>query len=92
VPLGPGIDGAGYELEPPFSPPGSGERTEGRFQSDLVSFGSNGIEIRFAEGAWMSPGPVSLWSRLTVPVIAGEEPTGPQRAATTADFSNGVSA
>ena len=47
---------------------------------------------RFAEGGWDVPGPVGVWIRLAVPVVAGEEPSGVQRVAAAADFSNGVSA
>ena len=42
-------------------------------------------------GSWAQPGPVELWVRLKVPVVAGEEPSGLQRVAAAADFGNGVS-
>ena len=32
-----------------------------------------------------------MWTRLTVPVVAGEEPSPLQRTAAAADFGNGVS-
>ncbi|MEO6123828.1 MAG: thioesterase family protein [Ilumatobacteraceae bacterium] len=82
----------GHNLEPPFSAPGSGDITKPIFGSDIVAYHRNGVEMRFAAGSWISRGPVSLWCRLKVPLLAGEQPTGAQRAAATADFSNGVSA
>jgi Thioesterase-like superfamily len=49
------------------------------------------VELRFVEGSWDAPGPVTMWSRLRVPVVAGETPTPLQRTAAAADFGNGVS-
>jgi Thioesterase-like superfamily len=49
------------------------------------------VELRFIEGSWDVRGPVRMWTRLTVPVVAGEEPTPLQRTAAAADFGNGVS-
>jgi hypothetical protein len=58
---------------------------------ERVSFATRACEHRFAAGGWAEPGPVAVWIRLTVPVVPGEEPTGPQRTAAAADFGNGVS-
>jgi hypothetical protein len=49
------------------------------------------VEWRFVEGQFEKPGPATVWSRLRVPVVAGEEPTGLQRAAAVADCGNGLS-
>jgi Thioesterase-like superfamily len=49
------------------------------------------VDLRFVSGAWDELGPVTMWTRLTVPVVAGEEPSPFQRAAAAADFGNGVS-
>jgi hypothetical protein len=57
-----------------------------------VSFATHACEHRFAAGRFEDPGPVDVWIRITVPVVAGEEPTGAQRACAAADFGNGVSA
>jgi hypothetical protein len=59
---------------------------------DHVAFHKDACEHRFTEGAWDQPGPVGVWIRLLVDVVAGETPTGAQRAAAAADFGNGVSA
>ena len=49
------------------------------------------VDLRFVHGGWDELGPVTMWTRLTVPVVAGEEPTPMQRTAAAADFGNGVS-
>ena len=48
--------------------------------------------MRFAAGGWDEPGPATVWTRLRVPVVAGEEPSRPQRVLAVADSANGVSA
>lgn len=49
------------------------------------------VEARFAEGDWFEPGPTAAWMRLTVPLVAGEEPTALQRVMAVSDFGNGLS-
>lgn len=49
------------------------------------------VELRFIEGGWDVPGPVRVWTRLKVPVVAREPVTPLQRVAAAADFGNGVS-
>ena len=49
------------------------------------------IEFRFAEGDFLKPGPATVWFRLVMPVVEGEEPTPLQRVAACSDFGNGVS-
>jgi hypothetical protein len=56
------------------------------------SFPDDACELRFARGHYRDPGPAVTWIRLTVPVVAGETPSGLQRALAAADFGNGVSA
>ena len=59
----------------------------------LEGFGyGHAVELRFAAGGWGEPGPATVWTRLRVPVVAGEEPTGLQRVLAVADSGNGVSA
>jgi hypothetical protein len=59
----------------------------------LDGFGyGQAVELRFAAGAWQEAGPATVWTRLRVPVVAGEEPTGLQRVLAVADSANGVSA
>ena len=40
---------------------------------------------------WNEPGPVTMWGRLRVPLVAGEEPSPLQRTAALSDMGNGVS-
>jgi acyl-Coa thioesterase superfamily protein/acyl-CoA thioesterase superfamily protein len=54
-------------------------------------FHSTGMEVRIVAGQPGRPGPKRAWFRLARPVVAGEEPSGLQRAAAAADFSNGLS-
>jgi hypothetical protein len=55
-------------------------------------FGGDGIEVRFAKGAFKDPGPATAWFRLKVPVVDGEPVSQLQRAMAAADFGNGISA
>jgi hypothetical protein len=50
------------------------------------------VELRFAAGGWEQPGPATAWTRLAVPVVDGEAPTGLQRVLAVADSGNGISA
>jgi hypothetical protein len=49
------------------------------------------VEFRFVEGDFAAPGPATVWFRLTMPVVAGEEPSPVQRVAAFSDFGNGIS-
>ncbi|MGH9114577.1 MAG: thioesterase family protein [Acidimicrobiales bacterium] len=49
------------------------------------------VDLRFVKGSWEEPGPVTMWSRLLVPVVDGEKVSPLQRTAAAADFGNGVS-
>lgn len=50
----------------------------------------NANEIRMVAGTFLAAGPGSAWIRLTVPLVAGEEPTPSQRVAAAADFASGI--
>jgi Thioesterase-like superfamily len=59
----------------------------------LDDFGyGHAVELRFASGGWGQRRPATVWTRLRVPLVAGEEPTGVQRVLAVADSGNGVSA
>lgn len=49
------------------------------------------VDLRFIEGSWDDAGPVTMWTRLRVPVVEGRRPSALQRTAGAADFGNGVS-
>jgi hypothetical protein len=56
-----------------------------------ANYGSLGVELRLAAGTVTESGPASVWVRLRLPVVTGEEPSPLMRAAAAADFANGVS-
>ena len=56
------------------------------------AFHSEGVAMRYVDGAFERPGPATVWIRLQVPVVMGEEPSPWQRVAAAADFGNGVGA
>ena len=74
---------------PPPPEAGAIGRSE-RQAADGLAFHASATEHRFTHGTW-EPGPVMDWIRLTVPVVAGEEPSGWQRLMAAADFGNGIS-
>jgi hypothetical protein len=49
------------------------------------------VDLRFVKGSWDELGPATVWGRLVVPVVAGEEPSSMQQLAAIADFGNGIS-
>jgi hypothetical protein len=49
------------------------------------------VEFRFVSGAFGEPGPARVWTRVRVPVVAGEEPSPLQRLMAVADAGNGLS-
>jgi hypothetical protein len=56
------------------------------------SFGyANAVEWRWASGGWTRRGPATVWTRMRVPVVAGEEPSPRQRVMVVADSGNGAS-
>jgi hypothetical protein len=59
----------------------------------LDGFGyGHAVELRFSAGGWWQQRPATVWTRMRVPLVAGEEPTGVQRVLAVADSANGVSA
>lgn len=78
------------EDEAPVPPWGAEPRPS--TSGEVRSFHSEGVEMRYVAGAFERPGPATVWIRLRVPVVEGEEPTPWQRTAAAADFGNGVGA
>lgn len=73
---------------PPAPPP---EQVEVREPNVVRTAFAEAMELRFVKGGWDEAGPVTMWTRLRVPVVEGR-PTSPlQRTAAAADFGNGVS-
>jgi hypothetical protein len=52
---------------------------------------ADAMELRFVKGGWDDVGPVTMWTRLVVPVVEGRSTSPLQRTAAAADFGNGVS-
>jgi hypothetical protein len=50
------------------------------------------MEWKAVAGAFLEPGPATVWMRMRHPLLAGEEPTPLQRALIAADVGNGISA
>lgn len=50
------------------------------------------MEYRFVSGAFMEPGPATVWMRMGVPLLPDEPPSPLQRVLVAADSGNGVSA
>jgi hypothetical protein len=84
------VRGPLLEPDPAPAPPESG-RTMAPAVDEYVAFHRDGIELRFVDGSWQDPGPVTVWGRLAVPVVAGEEPSVLQRTLALSDMGNGVS-
>jgi hypothetical protein len=74
----------------PFGGPEDAPRGRPTWSLDHVAFHRDGVEHRFVAGTWDGPGPVTVWTRLLVPLLAHETPTPLQRVAAAADFANGI--
>jgi hypothetical protein len=77
----------------PGPPPGPESGEPGQFFHTGYDVGYHtAMEYRFTEGAFMEQGPATVWMRMAVPLLPGEEPTPLQRVLAAADSGNGVSA
>jgi hypothetical protein len=83
------IDVPTQPAQPPSPPLPAGQA--GPASETLRTAFAAAFDLRFVKGEWEQPGPATLWSRLLVPVVSGEEPSPMQRVAAAADFGNGVS-
>ena len=70
--------------------PGAGQKLPEPVQG-YTAFHTDGAELRFVAGEFGRRGPATVWVRLAVPVVPGEEPSPLSRVAGAADFGNGVS-
>jgi hypothetical protein len=80
-------NGTGAAVPVPALPDGTSEIHTDVLRQGYVS----SVEWRFVTGHIDRPGPAQVWSRLRVPVVAGEAPSGLQRAVAVADSGNGLS-
>jgi hypothetical protein len=90
---GGGVRATGAPTVPDEPPPPPRPADAAPPPAGLDGFGyGEAVELRFAAGGWGERGPATVWTRLRVPVVSGEEPTGLQRVLAVADSGNGVSA
>jgi hypothetical protein len=83
-------DGLGVPEPPPPFPPPNGLPSRPRFWTEPVAYHA-ALEWRFQAGSFDTPGPATVWTRLRVALVDGEEPTPLQRLLVMADASSGVS-
>ncbi len=77
----------------PEAPPGPERGEPGEFFHTGYDVGyHSAMEYRFTSGAFMETGPATVWMRMAVPLLPGEQPTPLQRVLAAADSGNGVSA
>ena len=82
------LDEAGGEPPPG---PDAGEESEFFPTGEPVGY-HTAMEYRFISGGFLEAGPATVWMRMRVPLVEGEEPTPLQRVLVAADSGNGVSA
>ncbi len=76
----------------PEPPPGPEDGEPGEFFQTGYDVGYHtAMEYRFVKGAFMEPGPATVWMRARVPLVQDEELTPLQRVLVAADSGNGVS-
>ena len=81
---------AGLDADPP-APPEELPQAPSFPWSDDVGY-HVAMEWRFASGAFLTPGPATVWMRMRHPLIAGEAVSPLTRVMIAADSGNGVSA
>jgi hypothetical protein len=52
---------------------------------------AHAVEWRWAVGGWDERGPATVWTRMKIPIVDGEEPSPRQRVMVVADSGNGAS-
>lgn len=74
-------------------PPPRGDRIDEQLPFDRPDVRAifDAVDVRLVEGTTARPGPAAAWFQVLVPLVAGEAPSGAQRAAIVADFGNGIS-
>jgi hypothetical protein len=83
-------DGPRTPAEPAEQPPPLPD-TAAPMPAQLESGYLNAVEWRPVRGSFLESGPAAAWTRLRVPVVEGEQPSGLQRVQAVADSGNGIS-
>jgi hypothetical protein len=78
------------EIAPP-PPPERGSEVE-FFPTGAEHGYHTAMELSFAAGSFLEPGPATAWLRMRQPLVAGTEPTPLERVLVAADVGNGISA
>jgi hypothetical protein len=76
--------------DPPPPLPATGEIALPKFWTEAVAYHA-ALEWRFVHGVFDEPGPAATWTRLRVPLVAGEEATPLERLLVMADAASGIS-
>lgn len=77
--------------EPPLPGPDQGHAGDFGFWKDDVAY-YRALDWRFVRGGFDAPGDALVWTRLLVPLVAGEQPSPLERLLVMADAASGVSA
>ncbi|MEV6839608.1 thioesterase family protein [Streptomyces sp. NPDC051133] len=81
------------QVSPGWQVPGPGDVPEKAFFPVPWDQGYHtAMDLRFAAGSFLEPGPATAWMRMRVPLVAGEGIAPLSRVLTAADSGNGVSA
>jgi hypothetical protein len=81
------------DLPSPPPPPGPDDGEPRPFFDTGQDVGYHGaMDYRFVAGSFLEPGPATVWMRMGIPLIAGEQPSPLQRVLAAADTANGASA
>jgi hypothetical protein len=80
----------GTATPPAYEPPPLPD-AEAPMPAQLQSGYLRAVEWRPVHGGFLEPGPAAAWTRLRMPVVEGEDPTGLQRVLAVADSGNGIS-
>jgi hypothetical protein len=90
---------ASADAAPAVAPPGPAATGSGPADAEPRPFFSmpydigyhTAMEVRFAAGSYVDPGPATAWMRMRVPLVEGEWPSALTRVLVAADSGNGVS-
>jgi hypothetical protein len=74
-----------------LAPPQDGKPGDFGFWTAEVAY-HRALEWRFLDGSFATPGPATVWTRLDVPLVAGEPVTPLERLLVMADAASGISA
>ncbi|SEL85442.1 thioesterase family protein [Streptacidiphilus jiangxiensis] len=78
-------------IESPVTVPGPEQSRPETFPLPWDEGYHTSMEMRFAHGSAVEPGPAAAWFRMRVPLVADEEPSGLSRVLIAADSGNGIS-